>query len=28
VARLHQFRSTTAEEELAWSEDFSKVMGL
>ncbi len=28
VARLHQFRSTTAEEEQAWSEAFTKVMGL
>jgi len=28
VARLHQFRSTTADEEVAWSEAFSKVMGL
>ncbi len=28
VARLHQFRSTTAEEETAWSEAFTKVLGL
>jgi spermidine/putrescine transport system substrate-binding protein len=28
VARLHQFRSTTAEEETAWAEAFSKVLGL
>ncbi len=28
VARLHQFRATTAEEETAWSEAFSKAMGL
>jgi spermidine/putrescine transport system substrate-binding protein len=28
VARLHQFRSVTAEEEQAWSEDFSRVLGL
>ena len=28
VARLHQFRATTAEEEMAWSEAFTKAMGL
>jgi spermidine/putrescine transport system substrate-binding protein len=28
VPRLHQFRSLTAEEEQAWSEAFTKVMGL
>jgi spermidine/putrescine transport system substrate-binding protein len=28
VARLHQFRSTDAEEEKAWSEAFTKAMGL
>ena len=28
VARLHQFRATTAEEETAWSEAFTKAMGL
>ena len=28
VARLHQFRSTTADEEVAWAEAFTKVMGL
>jgi spermidine/putrescine transport system substrate-binding protein len=28
VARLHQFRATTAEEEQAWSEAFTKAMGL
>ena len=28
TARLHQFRSTTAEEETAWSEGFTKVLGL
>jgi spermidine/putrescine transport system substrate-binding protein len=28
VARLHQFRSTTAEEETAWAEAFTKVLGL
>jgi spermidine/putrescine transport system substrate-binding protein len=28
VARLHQFRATTAEEETAWAEAFSKAMGL
>lgn len=28
VARLHQFRATTAEEETAWSEAFTKSMGL
>lgn len=28
VARLHQFRATTAEEETAWDEAFSKAMGL
>ena len=28
VARLHQFRGVTAEEEQAWSEAFSKVIGL
>jgi spermidine/putrescine transport system ATP-binding protein len=27
-ARLHQFRATTAEEEVAWSEGYTKVMGL
>ena len=27
-ARLHQFRSTTAGEETAWSEAFTKVLGL
>jgi spermidine/putrescine transport system substrate-binding protein len=26
--RMHQFRSTTAEEETAWSEAFTKVLGL
>jgi spermidine/putrescine transport system substrate-binding protein len=28
VARLHQFRATTAEEETAWSEAFTRAMGL
>jgi spermidine/putrescine transport system substrate-binding protein len=28
VARLHQFRAVTAEEETAWSEAFTKAMGL
>ncbi len=28
IARLHQFRATTADEEVAWSEAFSKVLGL
>ena len=28
VARLHQFRATSAEEEMAWSEAFTKAMGL
>ena len=28
VARLHQFRATTADEEVAWAEAFTKVMGL
>ena len=28
LARLHQFRATTAEEEIAWTEAFTKVMGL
>ena len=28
VARLHQFRSVTADEEQAWGEDFSRVLGL
>jgi spermidine/putrescine transport system substrate-binding protein len=28
VARLHQFRATTADEETAWSEAFTKAMGL
>jgi spermidine/putrescine transport system substrate-binding protein len=28
VARLHQFRTTTAEEEQAWSEAFTRAMGL
>jgi spermidine/putrescine transport system substrate-binding protein len=28
VARLHQFRATTADEEMAWSEAFTKAMGL
>jgi spermidine/putrescine transport system substrate-binding protein len=28
VARLHQFRAVTAEEEQAWGEAFSKVIGL
>ena len=28
TARLHQFRATTAEEETAWSEAFTKVLGL
>jgi spermidine/putrescine transport system substrate-binding protein len=28
VARLHQFRATTAEEETAWAEAFTKAMGL
>jgi spermidine/putrescine transport system ATP-binding protein len=28
VARLHQFRATNAEEDVAWSEAFSKVLGL
>lgn len=28
VARLHQFRATTADEETAWDEAFSKIMGL
>jgi spermidine/putrescine transport system ATP-binding protein len=27
-ARLHQFRATTAEEETAWSEAYTKVLGL
>ena len=27
MARLHQFRDTTAEEEIAWSEAFTKVAG-
>ncbi len=27
-ARLHQFRATTAEEEVAWAEAYTKVMGL
>jgi spermidine/putrescine transport system substrate-binding protein len=28
VARLHQFRAVTAEEETAWAEAFTKAMGL
>jgi spermidine/putrescine transport system substrate-binding protein len=28
VTRLHQFRATTADEEAAWSEAFTKAMGL
>jgi spermidine/putrescine transport system substrate-binding protein len=28
ISRLHQFRSTTAEEETSWSEAYTKVMGL
>ena len=28
LARLHQFRATTADEEVAWAEAFTKVMGL
>jgi spermidine/putrescine transport system substrate-binding protein len=28
VARLHQFRATTADEETSWSEAFTKAMGL
>jgi spermidine/putrescine transport system substrate-binding protein len=28
VARLHQFRATTADEETAWSEAYTKIMGL
>ena len=28
IARLHQFRATTAEEETAWDEAFTKIMGL
>jgi spermidine/putrescine transport system substrate-binding protein len=28
VARLHQFRAVTAEEETAWAESFTKAMGL
>ncbi len=28
VARLHQFRATTADEETAWAEAFTKAMGL
>jgi spermidine/putrescine transport system substrate-binding protein len=28
VSRLHQFRSTTADEEQRWAEDFSRVLGL
>ena len=28
VARIHQFRSVTADEEQRWSEAFSKVLGL
>jgi spermidine/putrescine transport system substrate-binding protein len=28
VARLHQFRATSAEEETAWSKAFTKAMGL
>jgi spermidine/putrescine transport system substrate-binding protein len=28
IARLHQFRLTTAEEETAWDEAFTKMMGL
>ena len=28
VARLHQFRAVTADEEMAWAEAFSKAMGL
>ncbi len=28
AARLHQFRATTAEEETAWSEAYTKVLGL
>jgi spermidine/putrescine transport system substrate-binding protein len=28
VNRLHQFRATTAEEDTAWAEAFTKAMGL
>jgi spermidine/putrescine transport system substrate-binding protein len=28
LARLHQFRDTTAEEEIAWTEAFTKATGL
>ena len=28
LARLHQFRDTTAEEEVAWTEAFTKATGL
>ena len=28
LRRLHQFRATTAEEEVAWSEAFTKAAGL
>lgn len=28
IARLHQFRATTAEEETAWGEAYTKIMGL
>ena len=28
IARLHQFRATTEDEETRWAEDFSKVAGL
>jgi spermidine/putrescine transport system substrate-binding protein len=28
VARLHQFRAVTAEEETTWAEAFTKAMGL
>ena len=28
IARLHQFRATTADEETAWSEAYTKIMGL
>jgi spermidine/putrescine transport system substrate-binding protein len=28
VARLHQFRATTADEETAWDEAYTKIMGL
>jgi len=28
LARLHQFRATTAAEETAWDETFTKIMGL